>query len=232
MALIVEQIVILKLLNGLSSFFSTYLTILNKQARRDKKFPKLDDLLKNLEDEEARMRQDSIAVANLVFKNKKNQATTEPAKEREQCYQCKKWHRGECRFAESRYYTYNEIGHISQICTNSLTSTKEKMETRRTIACVLTQSPITENGKVLTINSRKAQNPTRDTFLDFATSEHSICNKDLFIPGTYRKHRHFLETGSEEVLLSEGWGSVLASLDYGKENHIISPFQTGATCHL
>ncbi len=86
MALTLEQIVILKLLNGLGSSFSTYLTILNKQARRDEMFSKLEDLRKNLEDEEARMRQDSIAVANLVFKNKENQATTEPAKKREQCH--------------------------------------------------------------------------------------------------------------------------------------------------
>ncbi len=70
MALTVEQNVILKLLNGFSSSFSTYLTILNKQARRDEKFPKLDDLLKNLEDEKAQVRQDSIALANLEFKNK------------------------------------------------------------------------------------------------------------------------------------------------------------------
>ncbi len=56
-------------------------------------------------------------------------------------------------------------------------------------------------------------------FLDSGTSDHSICNKDLFIPGTYREDRHFLETGSREVLLSEGRGSVLASLDDGKENH-------------
>ncbi len=75
MALTVEQIIILKLLNGLGSFFSTYLTILNKQARKDEKFSKLDNFLKNLEDKKAQMRQDSIAVAHLVFKNKDNQAT-------------------------------------------------------------------------------------------------------------------------------------------------------------
>ena len=86
MAFIVEQIVFLKLLNGFSCFFSTYLTILNKQARRDEKFSKLDGLLKNLKEEEAWMQQDSIAVANLVFKNKRNQATTKPAKEREKCH--------------------------------------------------------------------------------------------------------------------------------------------------
>ena len=74
MAPTLEEIVILKPPNGLGFSFFTYLTILNKQARKDKKFSKLDDLLKNLEDKEAQMRQDSIAVAHLVFKNKENQA--------------------------------------------------------------------------------------------------------------------------------------------------------------
>ncbi len=64
MALTVEQIVIRKLIHGLGSSFSVYLPILNEQARRDENFSKLDDLLKNLENEEARMWQDSIAVAN------------------------------------------------------------------------------------------------------------------------------------------------------------------------
>ena len=66
MALTVEHIVVLKLFNGLGSSFNTYLTILNEQARREDKFPALDDLLKNLEDEEARMRQDPVAVANML----------------------------------------------------------------------------------------------------------------------------------------------------------------------
>ena len=51
---------------------------------------KLDNFLKNLEDKKARMRQDSITVANSVFKNKENQATTEPAKGREQCHRRRK----------------------------------------------------------------------------------------------------------------------------------------------
>ncbi len=90
MAHTIEQIVILKLLNGLCSSFLIYLTILNEQARRDKKFLKLDDLLKNLEDKKAQMRQDSIDVANLVFKNKGNKANTELAKGSEQYHWCKK----------------------------------------------------------------------------------------------------------------------------------------------
>ncbi len=56
-------------------------------------------------------------------------------------------------------------------------------------------------------------------FLDSGTSDHSICNKDFSISGNYREDRYFLETWSGEVLLFEGRGSVLASLDDGKRNH-------------
>lgn len=65
-SLTVEQIIVLKLLNGLGFSFSTYLTILNEQARREENFPGLDELLKNLEDEESRMRQDSTVTANML----------------------------------------------------------------------------------------------------------------------------------------------------------------------
>ena len=67
----VDQIIVLKLLNGMGASFSTYLTILNEQARREDKFPGLDNLLKNLKDEEFRMRQDPVT-AN-VLKAKKSQ---------------------------------------------------------------------------------------------------------------------------------------------------------------
>ena len=45
-SLTVEQIIVLKLLNGLGSSFSTYLTILNEQARGEENSPGLDELLK------------------------------------------------------------------------------------------------------------------------------------------------------------------------------------------
>ena len=90
-SLSVEQIVVLKLLNGLGSSFSTYLTILNEQARREDKFPVLDGLLKSLEDEEARMRQDPVAIANML-KAKKNKNPTEEGKSK--CKNCGYNHSG------------------------------------------------------------------------------------------------------------------------------------------
>lgn len=56
MNLSIKQVVFLKLLNGLETSFLTYLTILNKQARKDKSFSKPDELLKNFEDEESWVR--------------------------------------------------------------------------------------------------------------------------------------------------------------------------------
>lgn len=88
----IEQVIFLKLLNKLRTFFSTYLTIFNKQARRDKLFPKLDKLLKNLEKEESWVRQDTVAIANVISKAKKIDQSTKlsGAKKKELCLHCEK----------------------------------------------------------------------------------------------------------------------------------------------
>ena len=52
-----EEMVTIKLMNGLGSSFETYLTMLSQKARDDNKLPDLQALLSNLEDEEHRMKQ-------------------------------------------------------------------------------------------------------------------------------------------------------------------------------
>ena len=90
----IEQVMLLKLLNGLRDFFLTYLKILNEQARRDKSFPKLDELLKNLEDEESWARQDAVAIINIISKTKKVKQSTKllEAEKKELYLHCGKWH--------------------------------------------------------------------------------------------------------------------------------------------
>ncbi len=92
MTLSIEQVVLLKLLNGLGASFSTYLIILNEQARSDKSFPKLDELQKNLEDEESRVRQDEVAIANVISKAKKIDQSTilSEAETKKLCLHCGK----------------------------------------------------------------------------------------------------------------------------------------------
>ena len=51
MAFNVKQVFIVKLLNQLGSFFSTYLTILKDQVKNDKAFLKHHELLEKLENE-------------------------------------------------------------------------------------------------------------------------------------------------------------------------------------
>ena len=52
-----EEMVTIKLMNGLGSSFETYLTMLSQKARDENKLPDLPSLLSNLEDEERRMKQ-------------------------------------------------------------------------------------------------------------------------------------------------------------------------------
>lgn len=99
-------------LNKLGSTFTTCLTILNKQAQREDKFLGLDELLKNLEDEEARMRQDPTVTANVPkgkVKGRKNSsgARSEESKkkkeeeEKEACKRCGENHPGKCKYSNS-----------------------------------------------------------------------------------------------------------------------------------
>lgn len=64
------------------------------------------------------------------------------------------------------------------------------------------------------VNSLNAslQPQSTDLFLDSGTTDHSICNKDLFIRRTYKEKPSYLKTGSGERILSEGIGSVLVPL--------------------
>lgn len=95
----------------------TYLTILNEQAKRDKSFPKLDELLKNLEDKESWARQDAVAIANIISKVKKVKQSTKllKAKKKKLCLHYRKWHQEECRFIKAKCNTCNKIGHISYV---------------------------------------------------------------------------------------------------------------------
>lgn len=49
----------------------TYLTIINEQARRNKLFLKLDELLKNLKNKKFWAKQDIVAITNIISKAKK-----------------------------------------------------------------------------------------------------------------------------------------------------------------
>lgn len=219
MTLSIEQVVLLKLLNGLGSSFSTYLTILNEQARRDKSFPKLDELLKNLEDEESRVRQDAVSIANVISRAKKVDQSTNlsEADKKELCLCCGKWHRGECRFIKAKCNTCNEIGHISRVCKN--VPKEGKNEQKQTMMCMLTglneMAPIKGSSPIINSINAGSNSGSDDLLLDSGTTDHSVCNLNLFMAGTYKEESSYLETGSGERILSEGIGSVLVPLRNG-----------------
>lgn len=163
-SLSVEQVVVLKLLNGLGSSFSTYLTILNEQARRDDKFPSLDGLLKNLEDEESRMRQDPTATAN-VLKAKKSEEG-KPNK----CQRCGNKHPGKCRHANATCNGCGKKGHLEAVCRSKDKDSKETSKPQNEIIC-MTKHLGSQN--------------LYDLLLDSGVTAHIICNKDLFQNGTF-----------------------------------------------
>jgi hypothetical protein len=64
----IKKIVILKLLNDLSTFFSQYMMIINELARINKKLLSLKNLIKHLKNEELRMKNVDQTI-NFVVRN-------------------------------------------------------------------------------------------------------------------------------------------------------------------
>ena len=218
MALTVEQIVVLRLLNGLGNSFSTYLTILNEQARREDKFPALDALLKNLEDEEARMRQDPIATANVLktkgkTNNKKHPSGAKSGEGKTKCKCCGKFHPGTCRYIDSKCKTCGKVGHLESVCEEGGHEASKPQ-----IVCMIREcSGKSTQETPLICMAKPSQSPQRpqSLLLDSGATSHILCNKDFFLEGTFRSEYNFLETGSGEVLPTEGTGSLLIPLDNG-----------------
>lgn len=53
-----KEYVTIKVINSLGSGFETYVTVLNEQARKENMLPELDSLLKSLEEEDFRMKEE------------------------------------------------------------------------------------------------------------------------------------------------------------------------------
>lgn len=59
----IEEYMTIKVINFMSTDFETYVTVLNEQARKDKKLSNLNELLKSLKEEENRMKTTAVLAA-------------------------------------------------------------------------------------------------------------------------------------------------------------------------
>lgn len=221
--LTVEQIVVFKLLNRLGGEFSTYLTILNEQARREDKFLGLDDFLKNLENKKVRMRQDPVAVANMLKtkgKAKKNPFGAGSKKEnKEKCGRCGKTHSGKCQHINS---TCNECGkksHLKSVCRSkdpkNHTKKGGKNAPKTKIICTIrTHLP----PLICMTKSHSGTSNPFDLLLNSGATTYIVCNRDFFQKDSFRNKTGHLETGSGEVLMTESKNSLLIPLNDGNKN--------------
>ena len=225
-SLSVEQIIVLKLLNGLGTSFSTYLTILNEQARREEKFPALDELLKNLEDEESRVRQDPTVIANMLKAKKKaknnpsgEESEEDKGKEKDKCERCGKKHSGKCKHSNSICNGCGKKGHLERVCkSKEKNGSNDASKSKNEVVCAIKAYLGTTQGEPLICMAKSHPNTPNpsELLLDSGATAHIICNKHLFKEGAFRSETGFLETGSGEVLPTEGKGSLLIPLDDGK----------------
>ena len=239
-ALTINQMIVLKMLNGLGSSFSTYLTIINEHARRDKELPDKSSLLKNLADEESRTKTTTEATANFVKKKGKGKVTETRLDDKDKRHRCGNKHSDTCKFIKTKCSGCGKIVHIERACNNKRGKEKDDDSDveRKKIFCVLTthsppstdsfvfpdtaeedgsniKHPETNINKTFqtrkslcTINRSISISKAVDLLIDSGATDHALCNKDLFEPGSYRIMPNKLETGSGEVLKTEGRGSL------------------------
>ena len=139
-ALTIKQMIVLKMLNGLGSSFFTYLTIINEHARRDKKLPDKSSLLKNLADEESRMKTTTGATANFVKKKGKGKIIEIKLDNKDKCHRCGNKHSDTCKFIKTKCTGCGKIGHIERACNSKRGKEKDDDSDveRKKIFCVLT----------------------------------------------------------------------------------------------
>lgn len=226
----IEEYVTIKVINSMGSGFDTYDTVLNEQARKEKKLPDLDSLLKSLEEEENRMKS-TITVAAMHsgrggFRGRgrgrgggrgdsdrsKDDGSGEPY-----CKVCFHNHKeGECFHTKMECYLCHKTGHIRRNCPESASSKSAS------------SSPAPKWGDntgkqvIGMVRSSIAQfsptgGPTGETkfsgwILDSGCTTHICNNRSRFVDSTYKKHTEAIQTATGQIVMFCDKGSVAIKL--------------------
>ena len=125
--LTIKELIVIKLINSLGSSFATTVSVLNNQARKEKTLPDLDDLIKELEAEEFRLKaqDDGPKINALHGRNHKHDYKTSVPRAR-----------GEDKNSDKHCEHCDKGGHLEEECWNLHTELapshiREKIEARQ-----------------------------------------------------------------------------------------------------
>ncbi len=221
-----KEYVIIKLINSLGSGFETYVTVLNEQARKDKKLPDLDGLLKSLEEEENRMK-GTITVAAVRsgrggyrgrgskgypdrFNSGRDDGSGRPY-----CKVCFHNHEGECHHTKMECYKCHKTGHIQRNCSDNkgAESTSPASQSRDE------STEQTERKQVIGMIRNNIAQSSSNGEIDFPSwilnsgcTTHICNNRSRFIDSTYKKLTEAVQTATGQIVMSLGKGSVTINL--------------------
>ena len=147
-----------------------------------------------------------------MLKAKKNKNPTEEGKSK--CKYCGYNHSGKCRHSNATCRKCGKTGHLERVCEDKAGNETSKFQ----IICTIRECSgkrTQETPLICMATLYRGPKNAHDLLIDSGATAHIICNKDLLQEGTFRSENSCLETGSGEVLSTEGKGSLLVSLDNG-----------------
>ncbi len=118
--------IVIHALKNLDSKFRLYLMILNHETRQKAQLPTLSELTKSLKDEELRLKNERIAIANFAKKTKSKSAshgnpthtgkklTKDLDKKKEDCKTCGSNHNSDCWHLTADCFQCHETGTSQQ----------------------------------------------------------------------------------------------------------------------
>lgn len=223
----IDDYVTIKVINSMGSGFETYVTVLNEQARKDKKLPDLDELLKSLEEEENRMKATAIVAAvhngrggyrgrggrgGLSDRsNDRSNSYMDDGSGRPYCKICFHNHEeGQCFHDRAECYGCHKKGHIQRNCP----------DTESTSPASQSRGGSTDRKQVIGMIRNIAQfSPTEESeiqysgwILDSGCTTHVCNNRSRFIDSSYKKHTEAVQTATGQIVMSYGKGSVAINL--------------------
>ena len=211
----IKKYVTIKLINCLSSEFETYIIVLNKQTRKNKKLSDLNELLKSLKEEENRIKR-TITVAavrsereeyregweNKEYFNRFNSEKDDES-DRPYCKICFQNHKEKCYQIKIKCYKCHKLNYIQRNCFNN----KKNAESTLSALQSSESESIKRKQMIDMIKNNIAQFSFNENIefiewiLNFECTIHICNNRFRFINSTYRKHAKTVQTIINQIVM-------------------------------
>jgi hypothetical protein len=191
----IKKIVILKLLNDLSTFFSQYMMIINELARINEKLSNLKNSIKHLKDEELRIKNVDQTI-NFVARNQIT-LTSKKNKKNESKKNKKSSKKYTCRICKVKKHWLNKYSQFDLDYRKNKKNTNKSSNQKLNITCVLIKNDTLIKNAM--INHLEEYIKSTILIVDFEIPDHAICNNSMLID--YKKVSSFINIDLSQRLI-------------------------------